>query len=42
EHSTIKFVSCVWGELLSIIGLYCRISRGPERQLFTLWRMLVV
>ncbi|MBA0861606.1 hypothetical protein Goshw_029480, partial [Gossypium schwendimanii] len=42
EHSTIKVVSCVWGELLSIVRFYCRISRGPERRWFTLWRMLVV
>ncbi|MBA0620062.1 hypothetical protein Godav_005833 [Gossypium davidsonii] len=38
-----KVVSCVrGGELLSIVGLYGRISRGPERQWFTLWQMSAV
>ncbi|CAK7324623.1 unnamed protein product [Dovyalis caffra] len=39
---TMKVVSCVRGELLSIAGLYGRISRGPERRWFTLWRMSAV
>ena len=30
------------GELLSIIGLYGRISRGPKWRRFTLWRMSTV
>ncbi|KAK9017162.1 hypothetical protein V6N11_079644 [Hibiscus sabdariffa] len=37
-----KVVSCVRGELLSIVGLYGRISQGPERRWFTLWRMSAV
>ncbi|KAG4139251.1 hypothetical protein ERO13_D07G179866v2 [Gossypium hirsutum] len=37
-----KVVSCVRGELLSIVGLYGRISWGPERRWFTLWRMSAV
>ncbi|MBA0653840.1 hypothetical protein Goklo_020956, partial [Gossypium klotzschianum] len=37
-----KVVSCVRGELLSIIGLYGRTSRGPERQWLTLWQMSAV
>ncbi|XP_052479581.1 ATP synthase subunit alpha, chloroplastic-like [Gossypium raimondii] len=42
EHSTMKVVSCVRGELLSIIGLYGRTSQGPERRCFTLWQMSAV
>ncbi|MBA0734940.1 hypothetical protein Gogos_018828, partial [Gossypium gossypioides] len=30
------------GKLLSIISLYGRINRGPERRWFTLWRMSTV
>ncbi|MBA0799798.1 hypothetical protein Gohar_010287 [Gossypium harknessii] len=37
-----KVVSCVQRELLSIVGLYGRIRRGPERRWFTLWRMPAV
>ncbi|MBA0664721.1 hypothetical protein Goklo_004682 [Gossypium klotzschianum] len=37
-----KVVSCVWGELFSIVGLYGRIIRGPERRWFTMWRMSAI
>ncbi|KAH0851463.1 LOW QUALITY PROTEIN: hypothetical protein HID58_094736, partial [Brassica napus] len=32
----------VRGEFLSIVGLYGRISQGPDRRCFTLWRMSAV
>ena len=37
-----KVVSCVQGQVLSIIVLYGRISQGLEWQQFTMWRMLLV
>ncbi|MBA0803363.1 hypothetical protein Gohar_013579, partial [Gossypium harknessii] len=37
-----KVVSCVRRELLSIVDLYGRTSRGPERRWFTLWQMSAV
>ncbi|MFQ6644184.1 hypothetical protein Gotur_018029 [Gossypium turneri] len=30
EHNTMKIISCVWGKLLSIVGLYGRINRELE------------
>lgn len=37
-----KVVSCVRGGLFVYRGPLCRISRGPERRWFTLWRMSAV
>ncbi|CAK7324934.1 unnamed protein product [Dovyalis caffra] len=42
DDSMMKVVSCVRGELLSIAGLYGRISRKLQRRWFTLWRMSAV